>query len=1465
VGTVNDEVTNTLSDHLPTWIVFDLMAPFHIPPPWDPQPTLTNPDLDMTDKPSIEEYNTHLTKRITAELPKKFRSYTEDKAPQISPHRSSCGLAAILRHSVLSVHDKKDGLGKEIKIKIALKCQRLRSDFKDGYSRGMRQLQVYLYFYRNIIRKVYPPRNSKKRTIWSQVTYQALLTKWHKEWSHKYTNTINKITPLSPAAALPLPTHLSQKSYHSISLAYLQTQITRIKTSLHGTRREEMRESTNPVIKKRAALHKAKKLGQLIQQLSGRSQGQLDLQSLPSSEYGQLTDPIEIKDTLNDFFQDWHAIPKGLDPAAHQLAHHPTFWQSLLRYQDTGTPQVLNKASNIPPALQDGLRRACSVKVSPAVEQYVHEVVNQEVDFSEFNQAINNIPNGGAAGPSKASNNMIKAWNESTRRLVFEHMQNIWTTRSTPKWFKDKLIKLAPKIHGNTELKNMRPISLYEVLRKIWTTIIGKRIHLAWHVNDVLHPRQYGYRLDQGTHMALFTVLNQIEHANHAKETKNVTFWDIKRAFDSIPRNIQKLSWIRLGVPMDVAEWFVNLDDGGLSFISSPYYNLHKALKTPTKMKGHNTHFTDAPHLGYKAQRGIGQGESASSLMWTALYDILMEWIDPSNRGLHAAETDLDYTHQDARDTCPSAYADDLCTITAGHKAELMQQHIATWISAFCAFTGMVMHPAKIFSTIIGPIPAKYKQLPIIGPLGFDDKTDLVIHDLNWTPISCPKFPYLKTMKYLGVHLALRDETHSDSHQAVLLEINTHITHLLVQPGPVEAKISDLLFKLIPIVMNTALCANWTLKLYRELDIPFSRAYKILLGFPKTFPDALLYIPTSSMGVGLPRFSDKAQVMKWQAMLRCLAVRGDPAQSMDAFLDRLPPAATSTADYLRTLSSPARWPNQKKYTARSIIEWFAESKLSPCVRTEQSSANSQSIKDIAEHQRLWPSDWYDDEDNSNLPPLRLVATDGSFTIVPEGAKDILLAEADLRCTGQGAAGIVFIPPDYSEDTSPPPLGVQIISTTPEPGMNAFTWELTAQVIALHLTKHQSRHLILTSDCISAISVVNKALRQRNDTQASVRGGLMATAAHEFADPAYPRRMFRHTKAHPERDDHRRNNPNIKDKAIYMADAVAGHTKAAMGGKQYPINRHVLRLDNVFDEIIPAGQWHIRTQNTAPFPVMGDLLPFQHKVQIHNYCQRRDISNNEHKWSSTALSLAHKLHPLPNRSYWTAGRRTLVAFDWLGHGRNRAKPTTLSQDQKQQEAKCHLCGQLDSQQHCMLDCTHSSFTTIRHSAQQAQADIALNMLNTMHSDHTTHFIQQLVQASWTPSHHTSRIWLGLWNTQTLGMLLKQSLDSPISMQARQTYIKMAKQLTAPLIEAYTAMQVVIIANPRRDNPDQASLHPSAQPLSLTSSLRLILENTHLQYAPDNAPCLLNSIDTVTHTSPYTLSDAAFGLPDAAEDT
>jgi hypothetical protein len=53
------------------------------------------------------------------------------------------------------------------------------------------------------------------------------------------------------------------------------------------------------------------------------------------------------------------------------------------------------------------------------------------------------------------------------------------------------------------------------------------------------------------------------------------TFWDYKAAFDSMPRNLMRLAWSRLGVPDEYLEWLTSLDEQGLAFFLSPYMSNH--------------------------------------------------------------------------------------------------------------------------------------------------------------------------------------------------------------------------------------------------------------------------------------------------------------------------------------------------------------------------------------------------------------------------------------------------------------------------------------------------------------------------------------------------------------------------------------------------------------------------------------------------------------------------------------------------------------------------------------------------------------------------------------------------------------------------------------------------------------------------------------------------------------------------
>jgi hypothetical protein len=164
--------------------------------------------------------------------------------------------------------------------------------------------------------------------------------------------------------------------------------------------------------------------------------------------------------------------------------------------------------------MQKGLRKMCSAKVSPELADIIKEAIYADITYEHFNETLKSLKTGSAPGPSQVTANMIKAWPDTTRLFVYRHMANVWKTRTIPSWFRDKLIKPCPKVAGNSDMENIRPISLYEIIRKVWTTIVAKRINLVWHQHDLLNKAQYGYTLNNGVQMALFNTINEIEGAN---------------------------------------------------------------------------------------------------------------------------------------------------------------------------------------------------------------------------------------------------------------------------------------------------------------------------------------------------------------------------------------------------------------------------------------------------------------------------------------------------------------------------------------------------------------------------------------------------------------------------------------------------------------------------------------------------------------------------------------------------------------------------------------------------------------------------------------------------------------------------------------------------------------------------------------------------------------------------------------
>jgi hypothetical protein len=181
----------------------------------------------------------------------------------------------------------------------------------------------------------------------------------------------------------------------------------------------------------------------------------------------------------------------------------------------------------------------------------------------------------------------------------------------------------------------------------------------------------YSLQLTQReTHTAILEILNYLEHIGSDAPT-HPTFWGIRRAFDLVPKWLQRLAWALLGLLVDDLEWFINLESIVNIIIRTPYQQQQMSLTTDmlsgTMLSPQGNSFHPA--------RGIGQGDTQSTLLFIAVFDILLTLLDASGTGK------------------AHAYADDLVHIAQDLES---QQRQANLVYEFCAFTSLEILLKKV-------------------------------------------------------------------------------------------------------------------------------------------------------------------------------------------------------------------------------------------------------------------------------------------------------------------------------------------------------------------------------------------------------------------------------------------------------------------------------------------------------------------------------------------------------------------------------------------------------------------------------------------------------------------------------------------------------------------------------------------------------------------------------------------------
>ena len=133
--------------------------------------------------------------------------------------------------------------------------------------------------------------------------------------------------------------------------------------------------------------------------------------------------------------------------------------------------------------------------------------------------------------------------------------------------------------------------------------------------------------------------------------------WDISKAFDSVSKDMIRLAWERVGVPLPIVEWLIALDDDNHTIVRTEWA-VAEWEKAGYEAFGRPGEEGKVPF--FTPERGTGQGDTSSPATWVVFFDIVL-------RALELENSDPFLTTDLVGNSCPVPdcnFVDDLMSLT---------------------------------------------------------------------------------------------------------------------------------------------------------------------------------------------------------------------------------------------------------------------------------------------------------------------------------------------------------------------------------------------------------------------------------------------------------------------------------------------------------------------------------------------------------------------------------------------------------------------------------------------------------------------------------------------------------------------------------------------------------------------------------------------------------------------------------
>ena len=178
-----------------------------------------------------------------------------------------------------------------------------------------------------------------------------------------------------------------------------------------------------------------------------------------------------------------------------------------------------------------------------------------ETTTSEIDRIIDKIKNKNSFGNDELPIKALKIGKEELSKIITKLVNLSFKLGKFPNCL--KVAKLVPihKSGSKHQTNNYRPISLLNVLSKLFEEVMNLRIRQFLEQKKLIADCQYGFRDKHSTETAIISLTDHVYKNIDEKKFIMTTFIDLKKAFDTVDHNILKDKLYRIGIRGKPHDW----------------------------------------------------------------------------------------------------------------------------------------------------------------------------------------------------------------------------------------------------------------------------------------------------------------------------------------------------------------------------------------------------------------------------------------------------------------------------------------------------------------------------------------------------------------------------------------------------------------------------------------------------------------------------------------------------------------------------------------------------------------------------------------------------------------------------------------------------------------------------------------------------------------------------------------------